>query len=264
MKRLSRLPCVLCALILASGAASARAEPITTDRPDVVESSITVGRGVFQIETSIARERDKDAGTKTTVFTTPTLLRYGVSDNVELRLETDGYARARFRDPGNGIDERESVWADMSPGVKWHVLDGEGARPSVGVLFHADIDSGSRPFRGEGVRPSLRVAFEWELPHDFSLGMMPGIVYDKTDGRRHGSGIFAIVVGKELTERFRTFVEVAAERIASSRNGGSIVTYNTGVAYLLTNNVQIDTAFSWAANHNTPDFAWTVGLSIRF
>jgi hypothetical protein len=59
-------------------------------------------------------------------------------------------------------------------------------------------------------------------------------------------------------------VEVAAERIASSRNGGSNVTYNAGVAHLLTNNMQLATALSRGANHNTPDFAWTIGLSMRF
>jgi hypothetical protein len=105
---------------------------------------------------------------------------------------------------------------------------------------------------------------EWELPNDFSFGVMPGIIYDKTEGRRHGSGILAAVLGKEWTPRFRSFIEVAAERITSSRNGGSTVTYNTGVAYLLTDNVQIDTALSWAANNTTPDFAWTGGLSVRF
>ena len=50
--------------------------------------------------------------------------------------------------------------------------------------------------------------------NDFSFGVMPGIVYDKTNGSRHASGIFAAVVGKEWTPRFRSFVEVAAERIA--------------------------------------------------
>jgi Putative MetA-pathway of phenol degradation len=256
------LATVVCVLSLTTPASAA--DPITTDRPDVVESSLTVGRGRFQIETSIARERDKDAGARTTVFTTPTLLRLGVSENVELRFETEGYVRAKLSDPAAGIEERESGYADASLGVKWHVLDGKGLRPSAAMLLHADIDSGSRPFRGEGVRPSLRMPFEWELANDFSLGIMPGIVYDKTNGARHASGILAAVLGKEWTPRFRSFVEVAAERIASSRHGGSIVTYNTGVAYLLTDNVQIDTAVSWAANHNTPDFAWTVGLSIRF
>ena len=182
---------VFVALVAPSTGAGA-ADAITTDRPDVVESSLTVGRGRFQIETSIARERDKDAGAKTTVLTTPTLLRLGVSENLELRLESEGYVRAKFSDPAAGIDARDSGYADLSPGLKWHALDGEGARPSVAVLLHADIDSGSRPFRGEGIRPSLRTPFEWELQNDFSLGVMPGIVYDKTDGRRHASGILAV------------------------------------------------------------------------
>ena len=252
------------AVLVASSTAASAADTITTDRPDAVESTLTVGRGRFQIETSVTQERDKDAGTKTTVLTTPTLLRLGVTENLELRLESEGYVRAKFSDPAAGIDARETGWADASFGLKWHALDGEGTRPSVGLLLHADIDSSSRAFRGEDIRPSLRASFEWELPNDFSFGVMPGIVYDKTNDSRHASGILAAVVGKEWTPRFRSFVEVAADRIASSRNGGSTVTYNVGAAYLLTNLVQIDTAFSWAANNNTPDFAWTVGLSIKF
>ena len=261
-RSLSGLAFALVAAVASAGTSAA--DTITTDRPDVVESSLTVGRGRFQIETSIARERDKDAGTKTTVVTTPTLLRLGISENLELRLESEGYARAKFNDPASGVALRESGYADLSPGLKWHAVDGDGARPSTALLLHVDIDSGSRPFRGEGVRPSVRLPLEWELPNDFSLGVMPGIVYDKTNGSRHASGILAVVVGKEWTPRFRSFVEVAAERIASSRNGGSTVTYNLGAAYLLTNLVQIDSALSWAANHNTPDFAWTVGLSVKF
>ena len=160
--------------------------------------------------------------------------------------------------PPQSIDARESGWADASFGLKWHALDGEGVlRPSVGLLLHGDIDSSSRAFRGEDVRPSLRMPLEWELPNDFSFGVMPGIVYDKTNGSRHASGILAAVVGKEWTPRFRSFVEVAAERIASSRNGGSTVTYNVGAAYLLTNLVQIDTACPAGRQQRHAGFAWT-------
>jgi hypothetical protein len=262
--RIAGLLAIVSASFVSPLGIAAERDVITTDRPDVVESSRTVGRGRFQIETSVARERDNNAGVKTTTLTTPTLLRFGIAENLELRLESDGYTRMRIRDANTLGDTKDTGYSDVSPGVKWHVADGEGAKPSIGVLLHADFDSGSRDFRGEGVRPSLRAVFEWELPREFSLGVMPGVIYDKTEGRRHGAGILAAVLGKSWTERFRTFIEVAAERIASSRHGGSTVTYTTGGAYLVTDSIQVDTAFSWGANSNTPDFAWTVGLSIKF
>lgn len=255
------------ALALSFCGAVAHAEEsdtITTDRPDFVESAKTVGKGRFQIETSIARERNSDAGVRTTTFTTPTLLRYGVSPALELRLESDGYTRQRTVDTGASTDTVRRGGSDASIGVKWTMQEGEGAVPSIGWLLHADLDTGASAFRGEGLRPSLRTVFEWELPADFSLGVMPGLIYDKLNGDRFTAGILGVVVGKEWTERFRTFVEVAAHSITSSRHGGSVVTYDVGGAYLLTKNIQIDTLLAWGANRFSPDFAWTVGLSVKF
>jgi len=57
--------CALSACALLSPAASAAEEAIATDRPDVVESSDVVGHGRFQIETSVACERDERDGVRT-------------------------------------------------------------------------------------------------------------------------------------------------------------------------------------------------------
>ena len=230
---------------------------MTTDRPDVVESSNVVGKGRFQIETSFASERDKVAGVKTTTRTTPTLLRYGLTDNTELRLETDGFIR----------DGRDHGFADTAIGLKWHTHDGDEAtgRPSVGWLFHADLDSGSQPFRGHGIRPSVRMVAEWELPNDWSVGVMPGVLRDTNDGGKHFiAGSLAVVLGKAWTHEFRTFVEVAGHQLTSAKNGGSVITYDVGMAYLITPTMQVDTAISLGANDRTPDRQWTVGLSIKF
>jgi hypothetical protein len=106
---------------------------------------------------------------------------------------------------------------------------------------------------------------EWQLPNDLSVDVMPGITYDKTeDGRRFFSGIFGIVLGKSWNDRFRTFIELAAPQIAHARYGGSNVTYDVGAAYLLSRNWQIDVALQEAANRNTPDHTWSIGLSTRF
>jgi hypothetical protein len=263
-----RMKQLLFATMALSGCAPAFAadaeEALVTDRPDFVESARTVGKGRLQIETSIARERDADAGVKTTTYTTPTLIRFGIAPAWELRLESDAYTRQRTRDSNTFTTDLQTGASDVSLGAKWAMQEGEGAVPAIGWLLHADLPSGSKAFRGEGVRPSLRAVFEWELPSDFSLGVMPGVVYDKSGGDRFAAGILAVVVGREWTDRFRTFVEVAGRSIKSAAHGGSEVTYDIGAAYLLGKNVQIDTAASWGANRYTPDFAWTVGLSVRF
>ena len=266
MHKLLPAPAALAAVFALSSAALA-AEPddtIATDRPDFIETSKTVGHGRLQIETSIARERNSDAGVKTTTFSTPTLLRYGISPSLELRLESDGYMRERTLDTTAFTDNVARGAADLSMGAKWAMQEGEGATPSIAWLFHADLPSGSGAFKGEGVRPSVRTVLEWELPLDFSVGVMPGLVYDKAAGDRFVSGIFAVVVGRQWTARFRTLAEVAGRRLTSSRHGGPVVTYDLGAAYLVTKNVQVDTMFSWGANRYSPDFAWTTGLSMKF
>ena len=238
---------------------------IATDRPDVVESSDVVGRGRFQIETSVAFERDDAAGVRTRTRSTPTLLRFGVNDTWELRLETDGRLSATIDDVAGST--RQTGYADVSLGAKWHMQDGDEAhgRPGIAWLMHVDVDSGSAAFRGQGLRPSLRVAAEWDLPGDVGLGVMPGMFLDRNAaGERYIGAIFASVVSKSLTERLRGFVEVAASQLASAHNGGNMVTFDTGLAYLIGNDMQVDVAMARGLSKAAPDFAWTVGWSVRF
>ena len=245
--------------LLVSSSVHAADDNISTDRPDFVESSNVVGKGHAQIETSVAFERNSDAGVRERTRSTPTLLRVGMGDSAELRIESDGLMRTSVAgEPtvkGN---------ADAAIGIKWHLRDEQGAMPSLGFLLHADLPSGSAPLRGHGVRPSARVAAEWELPSDFALGVMPGLAYESDEqGKRYTSGIFGVVLGKEINDRLRGFVEIAAPQIARARHGGNIVTFDTGVAYLLTPNCQIDTAISRGLTTRTPELSWTVGLSFK-
>ncbi len=243
-------------LALAVPALPALAEdPIATDRPDFVESSQTVGRGRIQVETSVAWEKAGQAE----LTSTPSLLRMGVSEQWELRLETDGWLRT------GGLAERASGMADLSVGAKYHVTDTDDAGPSLAWLIHADLPTGKDAFRGHGTRPSLRLVAEWELPQDYSLGLMPGVIRDSNEsGDRYTAGIFGLVVGKAWNDRVRSFAEVAMPQIAGGRNGGTVAVLDLGSAWLLSNDVQVDVAYSAGLNDNAPDHALTVGLSARF
>jgi hypothetical protein len=241
-------------------------EPISTDRPDVVESSQVVGKGRVQLETSVQWERQRGDGQRSETLSTPTLLRIGAGERFELRVETDGRTRIRSSDPV-GV-ERTAGYADSAFGIKWHVADqaGEGlaSRPSLAWLVHADLPTGSRVLRGHGVRPSLRLAAEWELADGYSLGVMPGLALDADEaGQRYGFGILAATLGKEMNERMRGFVELAASRIARTAHGGTEATFDTGLTYSINKDCQLDVALARGLNRRSPDLRLGAGLSVR-
>ncbi len=244
---------------------AAETDVIVTDRPDFVESSDVVGKGRFQLETGINLELNNRNNIKDKLSTTPTLLRLGTGDTWELRIETDGRTVLKSEDTVATTSSTVRGYSDVSLGAKWHVMDDHGAMPSIGILANVDLDSGSRAFRGNGLRPSIRLVAEWDLLGDMSLGVMPGLMYDKTPaGKRFYSGIFGVVLGKSWNERFRTFVEVAASQVARAKNGGSVVTADIGAAYLLSNLCQIDMGLFKGLNKNTADLTWGVGVSVKF
>lgn len=255
MKLLAIAACALSASI-----AHAQDE-LASDRPDLVESSQVVGKGRVQLETGLLLERDRSGEGRERTLSMPTLLRLGVSANLELRIETDG--RSIRHETGDGRRSTQAGYADTALGFSWHAWDAAGSRPSVAVLAAAELDSGSRAFRGQGLRPSLRVAAEWDLPGEMSLGVMPGIGVERDEGGRYRYGILAAVIEKPLGERLRGFAELALPQIARSRHGGVEATFDIGAAYLLSKDVQLDAMFSRGLNSRTPDAALTFGISLR-
>jgi hypothetical protein len=246
------------------GAHAADHASIVTDRPDFVESSQVVGKGRVQVETSVLVERDRGRTSSNRKFITPTLLRYGVSQLVELRLGTDGRTVARSTDLPTGERSTVTGYDDLAVGAKWHLLDQLRNMPSVGVLLHARLPSGSRELRGQGVRPELHVSAEWELAAGLSLGVMPGIGLERNEGgARYSYASLGAVLGKSFGERLSGFVELAMPQIARAANGGTQAAVNVGGAYLLSDHVQLDAMLARGLNSFTPDWNWTVGFSFR-
>lgn len=257
----------IASLPLFSGIHAYAEDQIQTDRPDFVESSNTVGKGRFQIETSVAYESDKNSDVRSRTLSTPTLLRLGVADDWELRFETDGRLSQRVEDLNANQTDHTNGYADFALGFKWHQDDGDEKTmsPSAAWILHFDMPAGSKEFLSQKVRPSLRYVAEWELPNDYSVGVMPGLIYEvNDDGDRYWAGIFGLVVGKSFSDKLRGFVEFGGQSITSESNGGSQLTFDIGMAYLVTDLVQLDLVYNRALNQYTPNDTLGLGLSIKF
>ncbi|HEY4083825.1 MAG TPA: transporter [Burkholderiaceae bacterium] len=230
-------------------------DSINTDRPDIANGADVIGRGHVQLETGLAGDKSKGEHS----FGTPLLLRIGLSDDWELRLDSDGYQRLRQ----DGMSARG--WGDLGLGAKWHLMEGEGSTPSIGLLGHLSFATGSGGFRGQGTRPEIDLAMEWDLSAGYDLSFMPGLYRDRNDaGQTYTGGVLALSLGKAFNEQTHGFIELAGQQLASSANGGKLVTLDTGVSYLLGKDMQVDAAVFRGLNHQSPDWQWTVGFSVRF
>jgi hypothetical protein len=232
------------------------ANPIDTDGPDFVESSEVVGKGRFQFEADFTYERDHRNPARVTTFSTPTLLRFGVANTVELRVETEGWMRVQTDGIGTAPGGTLTGTGNTAFGLKWHSQDRDRATntPAVSWILHFEAPTGSDAFNGHGVAPSLRSVITWELPYDLALGFMPGIRYGSTpDGHRYASAIVGLVLNKQWTEKTRTFIENSSSQIARAADGGVVMSWDVGAAYLVTNDWQIGFRAGVAANKNTPD-----------
>ena len=242
-------------------------KPIDTDGPDFVESSEVVGKGHFQFEADVVSERDRRSATRGTTTSSPTLLRFGVADTVELRVETQGWMRVTSDNAGGGAGSTVAGTGDTALGIKWHAQDRDSSThtPAVSWILHFEAPTGSSEFRGHGIAPSLRSVITWDLPHDFALGVMPGVKYGAApDGHRFVSGVVGLVLNKQWTETIRTFVENSARQIARSADGGVVMSWNIGAAYLVTHDWQIGFRAGVAANRNTPNSQLLIELAGRF
>jgi Putative MetA-pathway of phenol degradation len=245
-----------CALLLFASPAPAL-EPIETDGPDFVESSEVVPKGRFQYEIDMTSVHDRRATPHNTILSTPTLLKYGAAENIEIRIAPAGYIR------GND----KSGWGATALGIKWHARDSDAAQgmPAVSWILHLDTPTGSSQFLQDGIRPSLRSVITWQLPQELAFGLMPGIEYGtRPDGGRFTSAILGAVLNARLNARIRGFMEFSAPEIAHAQDGGVIATWNLGAAYLVNNDLQLGVRVGVAANQNTPNNYLLFELAQRF
>jgi hypothetical protein len=259
------LAAAVAATLSTSAGAQEREEPLETDRPDITEVSTVVGPGRFQIETSLLGEYFNRRRVDERSFFTPTLFRYGLDNRWELRLETDGYSHSRLSTPG-GV-HRTSGYSPLAPGFKHHIQDPrEGScRPSLGVVLHLNVPSGSSVFASDTLTGDVKLLADWDLAPKWSLGVNAGLGTDEDGEETFVFGLATAAVARELTDRLRTYVELALTTPEAGSGGRTGLIFDGGFAYLLNPDTQLDLAFGTGlTGRSTPDFFWTAGFSKRF
>lgn len=247
-------------LVMSCGAAGAQDDDtIDVDRPDVTNSTATVGPGLFQLETGVEYARTTvAASTDERRFAVQVTARAGLTDRLELRLEGEPLVALRGEHDPTGF-------GDLSVGLKYRVLDAREGGPALGILPFVTLPVAEAPIGSERVDVGLVLLADLELPWELQLGINAALV---GVGQRRPDGMLlqgraSASVSRELATSVSTFVELfwASEE---ERRGRHTVGADVGVVWTVSRDVAVDAALATSLMGPLPDYAVRTGVSVRF
>lgn len=235
-----------------------QSEPLVTDRPDATEASSTVGQGVLQFETGGLYESFEDNNIKFENYTFNTMLiRYGLLDNLELRLGWDFVEGVTTVD-GNKMDNVISGLSPLLLGLKIDIAEENGCMPEIALIGHVfPIFSASTDYRPETTGVDFRLSLAHTLSENSSLGYNIGAEWG--DDSPEAAAIYTIAYGYSFTEKFGMYAELYGDFPEDSSANHY---WDAGMTYLASNDLQLD-AYVGTSITEGQDFLLGLGLSYR-
>lgn len=239
-------------------------EPLATDRPDFTEASVTVGRGVAQIETGYTYFYDSEDGVseRTQSFGEP-LLRYGIfADWLELRVALFP-VQQRIR--SNGESNTTAGTEDLYLGMKFALTPQEKWLPEMAIVPQMTVPTGSNNFTSDETLPGVNWLYGWDINDKLSTGGSTQVnrSIDET-GIDYAEWAQSWTVGYSLAENVGAYAEWFAIIPNDADTALTEHYFDCGLTYLVNNDVQLDVRAGWGLNDAAQDFFVGTGLSIRF
>lgn len=234
--------------------------PMKTDRPDQTESSVTVPKKSLQIETGFINENYKATYQtfKNLGFGT-TLLRYGLLDNLELRI-SGSYQMTKQKVNDAGEDSVMQGLGPVSAGLKVFIAEEKGIRPELAILTDLTINRiAANAFSPTQNYSTIKILAHNTLNKTFGLGYNLG--YANNGETPKGFFTYSIVLGIEITKRLNAYVEGFGnfDITALPRHR-----FDGGLTFLIRDNLQADISGGYSPeDDNVKMWFASAGLSWR-
>lgn len=258
---LLRAALCVAAVVSAFAAPSAFAAGTGTDpdMPTFVPNAAVVGQGDIQFETGVTRTQDGDGSALLRMWSTPTLLRFGMPSNYEIRIQTNAFNRVRtYSTVNNGM-------GDLSLGFKAAIPQTMNPNMSLAVVAQAAFPSGSDKINNHGFRPEAQFMGQIQLPNANTIGGVVGLRYDMDQNdERYKSGVIAANFGHTWNPQWTSYLEAGVRPWLNARRGGKNAMYGIGSAWRPMPATQLNATVGFGVKENDTDLAWTIGVSRRF
>ncbi|PRP67887.1 transporter [Nonlabens agnitus] len=231
---------------------------LITDRPDATESPSLVRRGYLQIETGgfYIDSEENGVDIKETTFNT-TLLRYGLLNNLELRLGLDT-RRTQFEIDGRELEGDLSGTSPLLLGAKIGIAPENGWMPQIAILGHLYLPlTASSDYQPETTGMDFRFAFNHTLSNRSGLAYNLGASVGPNNPEL--SYLYTIAYGYSLTDKIGSYIEIYGD---FPENSSANHLWDAGFTYLANDDLQFDVTFG-SGFTNGQNLLLSAGLSYR-
>ena len=250
----------------AATAAAADEQPICADRPGKATSACTVPARHWQVETGFADwTLQKGGGERdTSLVIGQTTIKYGLTDSTDIEVDVTPWQRSTSR--FGGLTERASGIGDVNLIAKQR-LSRTDAAVQVIAMPVVKIPTAKHSLGNGKWEAGMLVPIAFAIPKtSLSLGLTPELDWvANSDGHGHHLGMAQVVsLGWQATEKLNIAAELWRGWDWDPSGTTRQASADGSIAYLLSNDVQVDAGANFGLNRVTPDVELYAGISKRF
>ena len=243
------MKCIISALLFFPLYTYAQGEnDFTADRPGATTGTDVLPKGRIQWETGVGVEYTSMESPSTTTWTINTsLLRFGISDYAELRLQVDGLYTCNDEDNYGGL-------ANLIIGSKLHLFDGWKAIPEMSLLANILIPGGKNSnYLPKNIGGQLGLLFQNDLSSKLSLGYEADIIWGDEEKPTAFGGV---CLGLQVSDKLNLMLEEY-----NYNNVHTECWMEIGAALMLSKKVQIDVAADVSLQYLKRYYNFSIGLA---
>jgi len=260
---------VAAAVLLSVGTAAVAADqqpPICADRPGKATGTCVVAAGHWQIETGVADWTEQDGGGErdTSLAIGETTVKYGFTDRSNIEVDIAPWQRATSR--VGGTHQSDSGFGDINVLLK-QLLTSPDAQLQVAALPLVKIPTASHSLGNGKWEGGLLIPIGYLVPKTkLGIGLTPEVDWvADADGAGHHAAMAQVVsLGWAASDKLSLSAELWGAWDWDPDGTTRQASADGSVAYLLSNDVQLDAGANLGLNRVTPDVELYGGVSVRF
>lgn len=229
-------------------------DTIRTGRPGQAIGPYVVGTGYFQLQSGLDFASSDNSFDKTKSQISNNVVRYGLTENFELsalvNIQNDRHSLSSNADT-SGLSE-------MHLGFRYNLIDHpDGLIPGFGIQTRFRTTHASSDYRTSHLAPIIVFVTNHKLSESLAWGHNIGVSYDGIGPISRYT--FVSNLSFPVAGKWGSFFEVYGD----IKDEYGRVFADTGISYLVHNDLQLDSYFGWGNNRGVSDLFISVGLSWR-